>query len=245
MITIYKITNIVSEKIYIGKTKQKLSKRISEHFNLLRNNKHYNKYIQSSYNKYGKDSFSIESIDTCEEKDWIQKEIFWIKKFKSNDKNFGYNLTKGGEGGNGRVVSQEEINILIERNINRVWTKEMKDKISKHTLEFSKIYWTEEKRKEAGERSKKYGKRGGWKLSEEFKNKRRKAMTGFIHSEKTKNKLKELRKSTSKSVKCVETGKIYISLKEAARDIGTNASNIRSHLQGKLKTVKKLTFIWN
>lgn len=51
-------------------------------------------------NHYGIDNFSIEEIEHCDKDDLDDREIFWISHYKSNDKNFGYNMTTGGGGGN-------------------------------------------------------------------------------------------------------------------------------------------------
>lgn len=66
MVGIYKITNIVNRKAYIGKSKD-IEFRIITHFSKLRNNKHYNAYLQRSFNKYGEDSFQVEILEECYE----------------------------------------------------------------------------------------------------------------------------------------------------------------------------------
>lgn len=58
---IYKITNIVNNKFYIGSSK-KLNKRLIDHFSRLRNNYHKNKYLQDSFNKYGEANFKVEVL---------------------------------------------------------------------------------------------------------------------------------------------------------------------------------------
>lgn len=245
MITIYKISNIINGKVYIGKTKQKLNIRLREHISKLNQNKHYNKFLQNSWNKYSESSFLFETIEICDANCWQDREIYWISFYKSRDESFGYNLTTGGEGGGGRTPSENEKELLRIRNKERVWTEEARLRQSIVCKKALGNYWTEENRKLQGERSRNYPKRGGWKLSEEAKLKIRAAMKDFKHSQETKDKLKLMRLSTSKGVKCIETNTTYVSLKEAGRAIGTCASNIRSHLQGKLNKVKGLTFIWN
>ena len=53
---IYKILNKSNGKCYIGSSCN-LNKRKYQHFNSLMKNKHYNLYLQKSFNKYGKDNF--------------------------------------------------------------------------------------------------------------------------------------------------------------------------------------------
>ena len=53
---IYRIRNLTNNKFYIGSAVN-LNKRKNQHFHYLRNNKHHNKPLQNSYNKYGESSF--------------------------------------------------------------------------------------------------------------------------------------------------------------------------------------------
>ena len=66
---IYKIVNTATNECYVGQS-QYTKKRLKEHFRLLRHNKHPNKRLQNSYNKYGADKFygavEIECVSTDE-----------------------------------------------------------------------------------------------------------------------------------------------------------------------------------
>lgn len=53
---IYKLVNRVTGQCYVGQS-QRVQKRISEHFRLLRGNKHPNSHLQNAYNKYGASNF--------------------------------------------------------------------------------------------------------------------------------------------------------------------------------------------
>jgi group I intron endonuclease len=78
---IYKITNIVNNKCYVGSSIN-IKNRIYKHFWLLSNNKHYNLHLQKSYNKYGKSNFIYE----------VKKKLSIHNKFKN--KNFNtFSLT--------------------------------------------------------------------------------------------------------------------------------------------------------
>jgi len=93
---IYKIQNIVNDKIYIGSSVN-LDSREYKHFWMLERNGHDNEYLQHSYNKYGKDSFKFEIIEECCYDDLINKENFYIDFYKSNVLDFGFNLAKVNE----------------------------------------------------------------------------------------------------------------------------------------------------
>lgn len=99
MIGIYSITNIINGKKYIGKSKN-IKSRWSHHKGSLRRGKHDNNYLQNSWSKYGEDNFKFEILYvTQDEKQLNEKEIYYIKKYKTLNSNFGYNIRSGGEGG--------------------------------------------------------------------------------------------------------------------------------------------------
>lgn len=74
---IYKITNLVTNKYYIGSASC-LNTRISKHKSLLIKNKHYNKHLQSSFNKYTIENFKIEILEICEKERLINREQYYI-----------------------------------------------------------------------------------------------------------------------------------------------------------------------
>lgn len=97
---IYCITNNINNKKYIGQTKSTVNHRIGQHF---ANNKN-KQVIGRAIQKYGKYNFSFEEIAKYERKtkdDLIkvlnEKEIFYIKKYKSLIGEHGYNISKGGD----------------------------------------------------------------------------------------------------------------------------------------------------
>lgn len=96
---IYKITNIVNNKIYIGKVYNKtIYDRFKRHLN---GAKKSHTLLAKAICKYGKENFIIEQIDKANNLDELnEKEKYWIKYYNSTNKNIGYNLTSGGDGGN-------------------------------------------------------------------------------------------------------------------------------------------------
>jgi group I intron endonuclease len=65
MAYIYKITNAVTNKKYVGSTIGKVNRRWNIHKSQLRNKKHGNKYLQRSWDKYGEHNFIFEVIEQC------------------------------------------------------------------------------------------------------------------------------------------------------------------------------------
>lgn len=89
---IYKITNKINGKIYVGKHKYD-KPEIDESYWCS------GSYIMRSINKYGTENFTRELICICETLEELnEKEKYWISTLNSMDKNIGYNLTRGGDG---------------------------------------------------------------------------------------------------------------------------------------------------
>lgn len=91
---IYKITNIINGKIYIGQTIYPLSYRFTNHISDAKNNRGY--AIASAIRKYGKENFTIELLEECSEEDLNNLEIKYIEQYNSFTPS-GYNLTYGGD----------------------------------------------------------------------------------------------------------------------------------------------------
>lgn len=88
---IYKITNLINSKIYIGSSSNLKSREYS-HFWKLNNNSHSNKHLQSAYNKYGKDNFIFEIIEIIEDdKMLLSREQYYLDKLNTCNISIGYN----------------------------------------------------------------------------------------------------------------------------------------------------------
>lgn len=85
---IYCIKNLITKVSYIGSSKN-INLRLKTHLYNLRNNKHPNKYLQNSWNKYKEDNFYIKIIEYTE--NLLEREQFYINNIKWNKL---YNLTK-------------------------------------------------------------------------------------------------------------------------------------------------------
>lgn len=94
MIGIYKITNKINNKKYIGQSIN-IEARWKEHLANIHSDKQ--NLIYKAMRKYGVENFIFEVIEICNEDDLDKKEIFWIKHYDSY--NNGYNMTLGGQEG--------------------------------------------------------------------------------------------------------------------------------------------------
>ena len=95
---IYKITNTISNKYYIG-SDSNISQNIrwSDHKSKLRRNKHYNVHMQNAWNKYGESTFRYEILETFKNKTAEELsgiEQLYLDKAK-NDKINCYNIIFG------------------------------------------------------------------------------------------------------------------------------------------------------
>lgn len=91
---IYKITNDLNDKVYVGQTIQSLNKRFIGHCCNSKSDRSSSMHIKRAILKYGKEHFKIELIEECETSLLDEREIYWINYY--NSFNNGYNLTEGG-----------------------------------------------------------------------------------------------------------------------------------------------------
>jgi hypothetical protein len=113
---IYKITNLVNNKIYIGKDTTSDPNYFGS--GLL---------INRSLTKYGKENFIKEIIDTTDDYDELsKKEIYWIEKYNSTHLEIGYNISSGGDGGD-TLSNHPNLDLI-------------KEKISKNSPKKGKTY---------------------------------------------------------------------------------------------------------
>ena len=98
MMGIYKITNKVNNKIYIGCSKN-IKKRWIDHKNNSHNpnDKCYNTKFYKAMRKYGVENFEHEILEECSEDILFEREIFYIDSFNSTDDSIGYNISTGGD----------------------------------------------------------------------------------------------------------------------------------------------------
>ena len=88
---IYKIT--INGKAYVGLSSE-IKRRFQYHTRALKDNKHGNKHLQAAYNIHG--TFSFEVIEECEPKILQEREVFWIEKLQTRNREYGYNMLEGG-----------------------------------------------------------------------------------------------------------------------------------------------------
>lgn len=131
---IYKVTNIVNNKIYIGKTIHSLNTRMLGHINKSKKKLFSGSLFYKALRKYGETNFKWEIIDTCDnEIDLNKKEIYYIKLYNSTNHDIGYNIHAGGNGGD-NLTNHPDRQLIIEKvrllSMGRKCSEETKKKLS-------------------------------------------------------------------------------------------------------------------
>lgn len=127
---IYKLTNVIDNKCYIGQTTRTVEERVLEHFKYHLNGQSHCRKLSFAIKKYGPENFKIETIDTAISVDELNnKEVYWVKFYDSIGN--GYNLAAGGDNrlisdetreklskaGKGRKLSPDQIKKMRESHI--------------------------------------------------------------------------------------------------------------------------------
>lgn len=210
---IYKITNQINGKIYIGKHSTD---------NLDDGYMGSGILICKAEKKYGIENFTKEYLafcDTEEKLNWFEK--FYIKKYKARE--VGYNLTDGGDGHLGFIMTEETKQKLSEAKKGKTLSEEHKRKLSEATkkqlvekgVPFKGKHHSPESRQKISvamkcktfseEHKQKISEANkGKTLSEETKQKISDAMKGKTLSEETKQKISDAMKARNKGKKLIE-----------------------------------------
>ena len=93
---IYKITNQINGKIYIGKTMRSIQERWKKHLTNVEKEYCKDRPLYRAMRKYGTKNFIIEQVEECSDNILSDREVYWIEYYGSF-KN-GYNATLGGDG---------------------------------------------------------------------------------------------------------------------------------------------------
>ena len=130
---IYLITNTLNNKIYVGKHSTD---------NLDDGYMGSGKLIKKAIQKYGIENFTKEYLafcDTEEKLNWFEK--FYIKKYKARE--VGYNLTDGGDGHLGFIMT-EEIRTKISNTKSGTKVPKLSESLKGRTSPFKGCHHTEE-----------------------------------------------------------------------------------------------------
>lgn len=224
---IYKYTNLINNKIYIGQTKQSLEERADKGRNY-KGSTHFYNAIQ----KYGWENFIgeiLEEVNTIEEAN--EKETYYIALYDSTNQDIGYNITSGGWNS---PLAEETKKILSQKAKERCKNPENNPMYGKR---HSKESLEKMRMKKQGENNPMYGKH----LSEESKEKIRQANRGRKidnsywtdeHRKEQSEFMKETAKRWCKKVLCIEDNTFFNSITEASKYYNIAVSTLSGHLHG-------------
>ena len=221
---IYLWTNLQNDKKYVGQT-QSFYKRMTQY-------KHgnFNHYMMSAIKKYGLDNFDITILERDIELDKLdEREQYWLDYYQSYKQEFGYNICQFAG---------------TTRNYNH--TDDTKELIRKIALKRFSI--PEERAKVQGKNNGMYGKKHDKKWREQHSNWLKEKWKDVEYRQFWVDKMSGENNyfygkhfcgdanPRAKSVRCVETNKIYPTIKSAASDVGTSRQNISHALNGTQET---------
>jgi len=197
---IYKATNIINNKVYIGQTVRNLNQRIKEHER--KSQTDLDTKFSRAINKYGFNNFTWDFLEnTNNKKDLDSLEIKYIIEYNSINK--GYNTHTGGTGGYNKNA--------VEANKKRAG-KKWEEIYSEKGLETMRE--TVSKTYENNLRKHSFGNIEKDKHSEIAKlGSKARTESGYKHSDKTKSKIKESNKNTNWDIRKTEEYKLMISEK--------------------------------
>ncbi len=126
--TIYKTTNLVNGKIYIGQTKSKSKYYIGS-----------GKILRLAIKKYGAGKFRREIICECKSQDELdEREQYWIAHYNSTDSDIGYNIQLGG---NSKGKWTNESKLKLSTSAKAAQLKKYKDPIHYDKMKLVREEW--------------------------------------------------------------------------------------------------------
>ena len=225
MTGIYKITNLINGKFYIGQSID-IKRRFWDHRCVSHES---NRHLRYAMQKYGKEAFRYEILEECSPEKLDERERFWISALRP-----AYNATDGGQG-RGRKLSPETISTLREKG--RVsWEKktdEEKAEIIKNNLKGPTVGHAVTDETRAKLRDKNTGKN----QSQETIDKRKDSI-----AEKKRLGYVQTNSGHKKKVVCIETGVVFDSVKQAAEAFCVHPSSVTCVIKGRQATAKGFHF---
>jgi len=231
LMVIYKITNLINGKIYVGFDSK--NRTIEKYAGS-------GKLISLAIEKYGLINFKKEIIEEVTPENWEERETYWIAYYNSCDKKVGYNLTRGGEGTqlngklNGMWCKQHTIETREKMSTKRKGkklSKEHIEKIKESLASYASIKvrapHKEPNKVHCGKNNHFYGKKHIGDMSRFGKHR------------------KGVSPTNAKKVKCLETNEIFDSLESASKKFDAPSSarrQISKVCRGKLKYYMGLTY---
>ena len=116
---IYSITNLINQKVYVGKTND-FYKRYYQYVSGFRKNStnRINSYLLSSFNKYGFDNFKFKVVEFVEVDNLSERELHWIDQLDTTNRDKGYNLRRDSSTG---MIVHKSTREKISNRLRKEW----------------------------------------------------------------------------------------------------------------------------
>lgn len=218
---IYVITDNTNGKQYVGQTIHSAELRFAQH---CKPSETSCRLLDRAISAHGRENFSVsvlEAVNTAEELD--EREVYWISKLNTLAPN-GYNIEGGGKGKG--FVSEETRRRLSVAMVGK-FDGEKNPFYGKHHTQGTRQKMRDNHWDMRGENNPNYGKH----LSEETRRKL---------SESRKGVLTGVDNHAARAVICIETGRVYPTIREAAASVGISYSSLSQHLRGRSFSCAKL-----
>lgn len=193
---VYKITNNINGKVYIGQSIN-IENRWKDHIYALNRGDSNCTVLQRAWNKYTQDNFSFEILELCSENELDGVEMKYIELY--NSVQCGYNIESGGN--DNKHLSSETVKKLSDKAKERLSDPRKNPMYNKHHSDETKAKISDAKK--------------GKTWSEETKKKLKEIRTG--HPGYNKNLT---------PVYCVELDRIFMCASDAAKILNINGTNI-------------------
>lgn len=242
---IYQIKNNINGKCYIGQTVN-FQNRKNAHLSALRRGVSDNKHLQAAFNKYGEDAFAFSIIEICPKDRLNEREEYWI--IKHDTCHTGYNMNKGGGGRHGFHHAEETKKKISEATKGKKVSDATRRRMSENHADFSGeknpfygIKWSDRfspeqqmeiknkmSKSQSGENNHNFGKT----MSEEQKKKLSHSIKMWYATHENPQKGKKRPNLSgglspmAHKVMCLNTQKVYDTMKVAAESCGVSASGI-------------------
>lgn len=221
---IYKITNKINNKVYIGQTvKTRPSDRFSQHRYIARHleQEKSNSYLHQAMAKYGVDNFAFEVVEIVENDKLNEREQYWINFYDSLVPH-GYNLTIGGEGTSGFSRPQTLEEKEKRKQSNKQFYIDHPDALQKLSQRTKQLWEDEGYRKRVTEGNKQFAQE-----HPDLNKGQNNPMYGKRHTEEALSKIQSY--ATTRKVKIIQLDKdtlqeiqIFSGVKDAEKALGVS-----------------------
>lgn len=227
---VYRATNKVNEKVYIGQTTYTLEQRQQSHMHDVRRKRNY--HFGNALIKYGLDGFAWEEIDAgFSALELNDMERYWIQFYDSTNDFRGYNLKAGGDNHRHHQKTKQKITASLKRlyaieshpMLGRKMSQKTKDKIS--DMYRARIG-------QPGYRHPNLGKAMSTDLIDKIK------MTHSLRHGKVRLPYIAKKPLKRNAIQCVETGKTYLSFSQAALELNISGTNFVAYFKGKRHSIR-------